>query len=294
MKYNNDLEKAYNLVLEKNSEGTVSTPKMGKPGTDFVKDGQKQAKGMGTDSPSVKSVKKPKEMEENKNPGHGKITEDKEIANMVPDSKFDQLFKSTLLDEESIESGANPLEQTGEGEFNDESGDFPPESGDEDVAGEVDVATELRLIIDRLTTVAEKLGAFDKGTEGSDSEETDFDAGSEADMAGDLSEKPVGEAVTYGKGGKGSTGGPNKGTADGKLKTYPDKTKTVTKASNMKVKSAFNQTANGKGKPGGPGKGAADGKLKSFTDTSKKMQSASNMVVDGGTKMSKVGKSIFD
>lgn len=277
MRRDKGLEDAYQLIIESEHKGTVDTgAEMPKPGQGFDND-KSQAKGMGGDSPAAKSVDSPEEMDEDLSPGHGTIAEEKEIKDMMPESKFDSLFKATLVSEEFGDE-ENPLEQTGEGEFDDEMGDFP--SADEDtVDDEVDVATELRMVIDRLNDIAEKIGAFDEGD--------DMGGDEMGDEFTDEDDFAMGEAVT--------TGGPGKGAADGKLKSYPDTTKKMTSKSSQKVSGTSNmqkQTAAGHGKAGGPGAKKADGKLGKFPDAKDKMQQKSNMVVKG--KVGTAGKSIFD
>ena len=297
---NNDgLTNAYNLVVENAAKGTVDATNMPKPGQDFIAGGEKQAKGTGGDSPSAKTVSNPKEMDKKLNPGHGKIKVEstKEINKMLPESKFDQLFKKTLVEE--TDEG-NPLGKTGEGEFDDEKGDFPPEGdggepmGDEELDGEtgeeVDVATELRLIIDRLSEIAEKLGAYEGEGEGEEMGEAGEEMGEEGEE-GEV--KPVPEAVQYGKGGGGKAGGPGKGS-DGKLSAFPDKKAQMMSKGNMKVKTSAvqsKQTAKGKANPGCCGKGA-DGKLSAFPDKKAQMMSKGNMVVKSET--GKAGRSVFD
>ena len=277
-----ELEQAYQLVVENESKGTVDATELPKPGVGFDNDkGMKsQQKGVGYDSPAAKDVDSPEEMEDDLNPGHGTIAEEKEIKDMMPTSKFDDLYQSTLVNEE-FGDDESPLEQTGEGEFNDEAGDFPGEGGEEDITGEeVDVATELRLIIDRLNDLAEKLGAYDD-------EEGEMEGGEE-DMEyeeGGMDYEGVGEAYT---------GGPGKGS-DGKLSKYPDRTKKMQSKGSQKVSGSSDQqrqTAKGQGNAGGPGCQAADGKIKKFKDSKTKMQGKGNMVVSG--KAGVQGKSIFD
>lgn len=284
---NDGLTHAYQLVVEGAKEGTVDAKKMPKPDSDLIEGGKDKAKGQGTESPAAKSVKVPIEMKKESN--------QKEIKNMLPESKFDKLFKTTLVAEDSL-GDENPLEKDGSGEFNDEQGDFPPEDiGAEDSTDdEVDVATELRMIIDRLTEIAEKIGAYagEEAEEGEPEEAGELDG----EVAGDGAEElgAVGESVTYGKGGAGKAGGPGKGKADGKLGKFPDTLKKMTSKGSMKVAASSvmaKQTAKGKASTGGPGKGSS-GKLENFPNKVSQMQSKGNMVVKG--EVGKAGRSIFD
>ncbi len=284
------LAEQYELVLENQMKGTVDTPGMAKPGQSMLDKDTREAAGRGVNSPAAKSVGSPEEMDKKLNPGHGKIMKERDMDEMLPESSFDKLFKATLIEEE-LGDDESPLEQTGGDEFNDEMGDFPPDGeGEDDLGEEVDVATELRMIIDRLTEIAEKLGAFDE-----ESAETDEEGFGEEGMDGDFGdEEPVvPEAVTYGKGGGGKAGGPGKGS-DGKLSAFPDRTSQMQSKSSQKVKHSAvtsKQTAAGKASPGGPGKGST-GKLGSFPDRASQMQSKGNQVVK--SEMGKAGRSVFD
>lgn len=94
--------------------------------------------------------------------------------------KFDELYDHLVLKEAAFNNEQSPLEQTGAGEYNDDINDFPPEGseegeGDEFDDEEVDVATELRMIIDRLEDVYEKIsGGADEG-EGEGEEDMGLD-----------------------------------------------------------------------------------------------------------------------
>lgn len=260
----NGLESAYELVLEKNKEGTVKSDL--KPGASAVGDVKK-----GFGGPEKTSVKKPEEAEKKINPGHGKIKTEgskmSDLKSMLPESNFDRIFKAQIVMEEiGLEGDESPLEMDGEGGFDEESGDFPPK-GDEELGEEVDVATELRMIIDRLTEVAEKLGAYDKETE-----EISDDLG-EGGLEDEESDNPFPEAV------------------QSQLKPFIN---TVSKMQqkNNKVQSNFNASGKKASTTGGPGKGAADGKLNNAKKTTfgpKMSQKA-----DGKGPMNKVGASIFD
>jgi hypothetical protein len=276
------LESAYEMVVESQKEGTVKSSL--KPGAAAMGDLKKAGGGMG---PEGAGVKKPQEGETKINPGHGKIkteSSQKELSDMLPTSKFDSLFKKQIIEEDDgLEGDESPLEMGGDGEFSDETGDFPPEGGD-DTAEEVDVATELRMIIDRLSDVAEKLGAFDEEMEGADDDVGEAGLEGEGDMEG--AGGPVGEAV--------QKGGPGKGSADGKIKPFPDTSKKFQgpKSCNC-VKSAFKvsskKAATG---AGGPGKGAADGKLGPARKTNLGPKMSMKAEVKG--TMGKVGAGIFD
>lgn len=285
------LAEQYELVLENQMKGTVDAPGMAKPGQSMLDKDTKKASGLGVESPAAKAVGSPKEMDKKLNPGHGKIMKERDMDEMLPESSFDKLFKATLIEEE-LGDDESPLEQTGGDEFNDEMGDFPPDGeGDDDLGEEVDVATELRMIIDRLTEIAEKLGAFDE-----ESEEEGGEGFGEDEMGGEgfgEEEPVVPEAVTYGKGGGGKAGGPGKGS-DGKLSAFPDRTSQMQSKGSQKVKHSAvtsKQTAAGKASAGGPGKGS-NGKLGSFPDRTSHMQSKGSMVVK--SEMGKAGRSVFD
>ena len=263
----NGLEKAYELVVEKAKEGTVQSNL--KPGTSAMGE-LKKAPNAGPEA--AKGIDKPKEAEDKLNPGHGKIkTESQEITNMLPTSKFDELFKKQIIEEEGgIEGDESPVEMGGEGEFSDEQGDFPSETGDE-TGEEVDVATELRMIIDRLTEVAEKLGAFDE-----DMEEADEEIG-ETEAAEELGSEPAPKLAPE--------------SVQAKLKPLPDSTKKM-QAKNNKVTSAFKASGKKASNTGGPGKGAADGKLNSMKKTT--LGPNMSMKVDAKGTMSKPGAGVFD
>lgn len=279
----NGLEEAYQLVIESQKEGTVKSSLT--PGAAAAGDLKKASGGMG---PEATSVKKPQEGEAKINPGHGKIkteSSQKELSSMLPASKFDSLY-NTQIDEADggIEGDESPLEMTGEDEFDDEAGDFPTEGGEDTTGEEVDVATELRMIIDRLSEVAEKLGAYD-----SEMEEAGEEAG-EAEFAPEEEGAPEEELAPESV----QSGGPGKGSHDGKIKPFADTSKKFQgpKSCN-RVKSAFNPSSKKAGTgAGGPGKGSHDGKLGPArkTDLGPKMSMKANVK---GT-MGKVGAGIFD
>lgn len=210
------------------------------PGQSF--EGEEKAKkimpGTGLQSKGV-DIKKPVENAE-LSPGHGNIKEEKEHM-VLPRSAFDELYKSTLVEEELGVDDESPLEKSGPGAFDDDEGDFA-EMGEEEPTEdeEVDVATELRMIIDRLTELAEKLGAFD-----------DEELGGEEDALEDeemMEDEPV----------------PESHVMDG-MKPLPDSKGKMTSKGNFKVKSKVSQPAGKAQVPGGPGKGTPDGKLSSLS-----------------------------
>lgn len=265
----NGLEQAYELVLENAKEGTVKTNL--KPGAPAMGD-LKMAAGGG---PKEAGVKKPAEGEQKINPGHGKIkteaTEKRGLSNMLPQSKFDNLFKKQIIEEEGMENDESPLEMTGDGEFNDETNDFPSKENDDDTSEEVDVATELRLIIDRLSEVAEKLGAFDKDMEDADAKTGEADESEESDekMPDELAPESV----------------------QAQLKPMKCTCATMQSKKNI-VKSAFKATGKKASATGGPGKGAADGKLSPARKTTLGPKMSQKAEVKG--TMGKVGAGIFD
>lgn len=266
----NGLEQAYELVVEGAKEGVVKTNL--KPGQAAMGEMKKQ-KGVG---PESTGVKKPTEAEEKINPGYGKIkTESKELSDMLPQSRFDDLFKKQIISEEDdIAADESPVEMAGEGEFDDEAGDFPEEAGADETAEEVDVATELRMIIDRLSEVAERLGSFDEGME---------EAGEEVGEAEAEAEMPIeGEAATEEL---------SQEAVQAELKPLKDG-KAALQGKNNKVKSAFHPTGKKASVTGGPGKGAADGKLAPARKTT--LGPKMSLKADVKGPMSKTGAGIFD
>jgi len=244
--------------------------------------GQEKVKTMakGTGPEGAEGIDKPQEAPKDLNPGHGKIqTENKEMKKMLPDSQFEKLFRSTVVNEELGDNPADesPVEQ---GKFDEEEGDFPVEGegGEESTEAEqVDVATELRMIIDRLTEVAERIGAYDEGEE-EGAEGAEGVEGVES-VEGDVAPAPapVGEAAVATK----------------ELKPLPDTASKMMGKGNMKVKSAVSSPDGGKSSAGGPGKKDADGKLKDFPDSVSKMTGKGNMKVSTTSRMSKQGASLF-
>lgn len=219
--------------------------------------------------PDKTHVKKPVEGEKKINPGHGKIKTSLKENSMLPNSKFDELFKRQIVNEEDIKNDESPLEVSGAGEFDEDQGDFPVEGSSDDTTGdEVDVATELRLVIDRLTQVAEKLGAFDSEMDEADSEVDSLDGDD-----GALDESPLPEAV------------------QSKFKVMKDGKKHL-QSKNHKVKSAFEASGKKASATGGPGKGAADGKL----SPARKTTFGPNMSMKADTKSAagKPGAGLFD
>lgn len=276
-----ELTKAYELVLENEGKGTVKTGKeMPKPGEGFKGKWLADTHGMGYDSPEAKKVQEPEEMDKELNPGHGTIMQEKEIKEMIPTSKFDKLFKETLMSEE-FGDDESPVEMTGDEEFNDDAGDFPVEGEEDMVEDEVDVATQLRTVIDMLNDIAQQVGG-----------EMDYDMGDEDmddDMVDDMDDMDgaMGEAV--------HTGGPGKGKHDGKLGKFKNAAGKMVSKSSQKVSGTSSMqkpTAHGHAKPGEPGRGKHDGKIGKMKDSKMGMQSKSNMVVKG--KAGTQGKDIFD
>lgn len=266
----NGLETAYELVMEQSKENTVKTNL--KVGSAAAGEMKKASGGMG---PESTGTKKPTEGDTKINPGHGKIktegTQTRELSNMLPTSKFDNLFKSHIIEEEEIAGDESPLEMGGDSEFNDETGDFPADG--DDTAEEVDVATELRMLIDRLTEIAEKLGAYDE-----DMGEADGETG-EAGLEGDEGTGEANPELT-----------PE--SVQAKMKPFKNATKTM-QGKNNKVASAFK--ASGKKAAtgaGGPGKGSADGKLGPARKTTLGPKMCMKAEVKG--TMGKTGAGIFD
>lgn len=279
---NDGLESAYQLVMENECKGTVKTNMKTGKGFEGEEKASPKTGDMGIQSKSAKSVKAPKEAPKDLNPGHGTIaTEGKEIRDMLPTSQFDNLFKSQIVEEEAFDTDESPLEKDGDSEFNDDKGDFPPAEGDTEVGEEVDVATELRLIIDRLTEVAERLGAFEGSEEGEVSE-TEFgsEEGGEPTSMAPESVRKTGRVFTEAP------------VATKELKPLPDSIKKMTGKS-FKVDSKFNVTSNKEGDKGGPGKDGSDGKLKPAKKTT--FGPKMGQKVDGVKgPLGKTGAGIFD
>jgi hypothetical protein len=261
------------VVTEANKTGEVAgaVPKAGKS---F--EGEEKAKTMakGTGPENVKEVKGKPQASKRFSSGSEKVDENKE-TNMLPQSEFEKLYMSTLVtenpDQAAIEPGSSdesPLEKDG---FSDEEGDFDGE-GEEGATEEeeVDVATELRMIIDRLTEIAEKLGAYDE-EEGMEGGEEGLE-GEEA-MGDEMGAEP-----------------PPVGESHVELKPLPDTKAKMQGKGNMKVKSKFNPDG-GSAAKAGPGKGAADGKLKPLSKG--KFGPTMSMKADTSSAMGKQGASLF-
>lgn len=185
-------------------------------------------------------------------------------------SKFDTMF-SAALNEESLPRDTNPLENTGDGAFDDDKGDFPKPEGDDDAAQEVDVATEMRElvdavteILDRMTNMAEQLGGF-KDEEKTEGEPTGDEMGGDGVV-------PTGESVEAGK-----------------LKPQGNKNAKLQSKCGMKVKTKIKVKS---GKATSALSNPSDGNPKPFGKTGKELMDKGHMKVPG--KASEVGKSIFD
>jgi len=163
------LENLYeSMIQEASKTGTVDTGKeMPKPGEGL--EGEEKAKKMSTESgPEGKGnkVDKPvagpsvgdKSFEE----GKGKPLTKKESTEVPAESKipltFDELFKKTINEEEEPITPASDIESS---DFSEDQGDFTGEEGDVDE--EIDLASELRLLADRLTEIADKLSVDEAG-----------------------------------------------------------------------------------------------------------------------------------
>jgi hypothetical protein len=272
----NGLELAYEQVISEAKEGTVKSNLS--PGANAAGELKKASQG----GPEKAGIKKPAEGEAKINPGHRKIkTESRELSNMLPQSKFDMLFKKQIVEEEDtteITGDESPLEKGGEGEFNDEEGDFPSQGGD-DTAEEVDIATELRMVIDTLTELADKLGAYDEESdagEGSAEEELGGEAGAEGGQ--EIAPEGLPEGVQA-------------EAVQAKLKPFKNAVKKM-QAKNNKVQSAFKASGKKASATGGPGKGAADGKLGAARKTNLGPKMSPKADVKG--TMGKVGAGMFD
>lgn len=278
------LDEAYTMILEAEHKQLVNAPGIPKPGSDVIEGGDKAGSG-GKPLKDGEGKKKPVEHKpKDADQKPKQFSEQQEITRMLPKSKFDELFNTTLNEDAEDGLGTQPLEQTGSGEFDDEMGDFPGDGVEDELGEEVDVATKLRLIIEDLTEIAEKLGSFDGGDEDEDGFEDDFD-----DDFGGGDEDVHGESVTYGQGGKGSKGGPGKGSHDGKAGSFSSKYH-----KDMKVKSksvASKVTSKGTGKHKGPNKDTS-GKASDHHADTDKFKGKGNMVVKNNS--SKVGHTLFD
>jgi hypothetical protein len=272
----NGLEKAYEKVMgagntkpvneaneEVVQEGELVKGQKIKPGQD-VFDDYKEASGKQGKHKKESGEDVPVEAEAKLNPGYGDIKT--EGANMLPESKFDTLFKKQLVEDigDLEDSDDSPLETR---DFDDDKGDFP--SAEEDETGEeVDVATELRMVIDRLTEVAERLGAYDEEAE---------EAGEEVGEAGEAGEGEIDDELEE---------------SHVKLEPLADTVSKMTSRGNKKVVSALSNPG-GKAKTTGEGGTQADGKLTAARKST---------LGPGGTQKhpdvkgsaSKTGASIFD
>lgn len=278
------LAEAYEKICEKtDNSGVVGSTATKKAASGEGFDGdKKQAPGRGSANTDAKKPQKAPEKLQG-------IKEDKENEIMLPNSKFDELFKSQLVEEEMIDSEESPLERTGEEEFSDEQGDFPQDGAEDTTNEEVDVATELRMIIDRLTQVAERLGAYDEGAEGAGDMGEGEIGDEEAGLTPGSDDIPLTREAVVREGA--SAGGPGKGSADGKLKGFKNTAKQM-QSKSFKVKSAFDVTSHKQGAAGGPGKGSHDGKL----SPAKKTTLGPNMSMKADVKgtMGKPGAGLFD
>jgi len=271
------LELAYAQVISESKEGTVKTNL--KPGTAAMGELKKASQG----GPEKAGIKKPAEGDTKINPGHGKIkTESRELSNMLPKSKFDSLFKKQIVEEEDgseMASDESPLEKTGDTEFDDESGDFPSDGdGGDETSDEVDIATELRMVIDSLTEIADKLGAYDADAESEEGEEGEEgeEMGGEAGEEGGQEMPPA--ALTH-------------ESVQAKMKPFKNTVKKM-QAKNNKVQSAFKASGKKASATGGPGKGAADGKLSAARKTNLGPKMSQKADVKG--TMGKPGAGVFD
>lgn len=268
-------------IVTESSEKTGTVKSNLKPGKGF--DGaEKKAKDMGPDASDAKDAKDADEKYSNRMKGKHTVKEKR----MLPQSKFDSLLSTVIAeaDEMDIDStigtDESPIEATGNEGFDDAAGDFPEgDTESEDLSGEVDTATELRMIIDRLTEIADKLGGVEEEVE--DAEEGLEGTEEPTEDMGDVTPAAETNAVRQ-----------EAVEGDGKLKTFADKKATMQSKGNMKVKSAFDVTSRSTGKPGGPGKEAADGKLKPF----KKSKFGPKMCMKADVKgpAGKPGSKIFD
>lgn len=95
----------------------------------------------------------------------GKTKTAKKADDIMGESSFDKLYGEVMVEEMPLDPDENPVETD---EFSDDLGDFPEAGDEEDVEGEeVDVATELELIINRLKEIHAQIG----GEEISDEED---------------------------------------------------------------------------------------------------------------------------
>jgi hypothetical protein len=168
-----NLEMLYeNMIKEASKTGTVDTGKeMPKPNESF--EGSDKAKKMSSESgPDGKSnkVNKPvagpsvgdASFEEGKgkplSKKEGKVAESKEESGIA--LSFDELYSKTLNEEEDAIAPAADIESE---DFSEDTGDFAPEGEEGDIDEEIDVASELRLLADRLSEIADKLSVDETG-----------------------------------------------------------------------------------------------------------------------------------
>jgi len=118
--------------------------------------------------------------------GKGKVLVKKESEEIVkPILSFDELYSKTLKEDLNSEEISPAGDIEGEN-FDDKLGDF--DAGDDSgIDEEVDAATELRLLADRLNEIADKISGTEGGEEGLGGEE---DLTGEEDLGGEGADIP--------------------------------------------------------------------------------------------------------
>lgn len=125
-------------------DNTVETPDEGKSAEEVKKGGITKNSKKAEDQ-----LKGSKNVKENKSP----IT-----------TKFEELYKTVIGEDIDLEDDNDDIVKAPELEgdqFDDETGDFDDDVGNEDVEEEVDIATELRAMADRLNELADQYSEGD-------------------------------------------------------------------------------------------------------------------------------------
>jgi hypothetical protein len=164
----NQLENLYESMLQEASKtGTVDTKV--KAGEGF--EGSDKAQGSAIKSPKPTDAegvtKKTPDAGPSQGKGQGKPEKLSKKVESMETSKdelipltFDQLFKRTIKEED--ESIVPSADIEGD-EFSEDTGDFEPDGGEGDVEEEIDLASELRILADRLSEIADKIGVDEEG-----------------------------------------------------------------------------------------------------------------------------------
>lgn len=213
------LNEIYQSMLTE-SDMTVGNVKPGE--LDGAKKNAKPIKQKATGDNTVETPEEGPSSDEVKKGGATKNAEKAGKVDTHESSKFDSLFKSIVseadMGEEKDDTIVNAPEIEGD-EFSDELGDF--ESSEEtDVESETSVAAELRLMADRLSELADKMGV-DLEDEGEDMGEGEGEGMGEGMGEGEGKEEaPVAESMKSQpepKPAKKTTFGPKMSKTVGKL-----------------------------------------------------------------------------